>query len=383
MTRQQYKTIALVILGIITVVMLFLAAFQYFKPDRAGTPEPAQEVKVVEDPLSTLYVSHNGGETWSGIAGARFDPFHLLFDTQQGLLLIGTQSNGLWQSATDSLSRTSPFLDIEGIIPENATIFDLAFSPRDPRTLYAAARYSDETGDAPREGFISGFTGAQANGRGYLVSLTGAKAEELFFAPLSDSPVRAAAADPFDATRIFIGAGTGLYESSDKGATWRSLHRFRRTIAHIVPHPHAPGRMFVSTMRGEVFRTSDYGETWQELTRGFSGQKGARDNQRLHIDAVTSIIYLTSDHGLLASWDDGVTWFDMPLIVPPDSLPAVGFAAHPREPAMLFVSASNQLYKSTNAGDTWKGMRFPGKSTITAIAINPADPDTIVIGFAE
>jgi len=70
------------------------------------------------------------------------------------------------------------------------------------------------------------------------------------------------------------------------------------------------------------------------------------------------------------------------LIVPPNSLPVIGFAAHPANRNILYVSASSQLYKSLDGGTTWKGMLFPDKGSITAIAIDPTHPEVIVIGFA-
>ncbi|TSC80928.1 MAG: hypothetical protein G01um101429_53 [Parcubacteria group bacterium Gr01-1014_29] len=362
-TREHVKITGLVILGVIALGMLFLAAFRFFAPDEDGsvskTPEHAA---VTHDTDSSLYVSEDGGTTWRGIPGARFSPFHVLFDTLGKQLLIGTQETGVWRALTDTYADVSQYKDENGTVPPEATVFDMALSDVSPARIYAALRYNEQ---------------------GYLVMLTGSSFKELFFAPLEDTPVRKIAIDPFAADRIIIGAGSGFYQSSDAGETWEATYRFRSAITDILAHPHVPGQFFVTLQRGQLFRTSDYGKTWKEFTRSLSKFKGARNNQHLFIDSSSGIVYLTSDHGLLASWDDGAVWRAIPLIVPPGSLPALGFAIHPTQHNTLYISASSQLYKSEDGGQTWKGTQFMGKGVITAIAIDPADPETVVIGFTK
>lgn len=359
MTRQNIKIIVLVILGIIAVVMLFLAAFRFFKPERTPSSSLEEEkAAILEDPESTVYVSKDGGETWHGIAEARFTPLHFVFVPQKKRLLIGTEASGVWEIDTGELKRVQR--GVAGIVlPEDAAIYDLA-SSQNQSVTYAAARYNEQ---------------------GYLVSLEQPR-HELFFSPLEDFPVRTVGTDPFVENHLFIGVGMTLFESRDNGNTWKSLYRFKQILRDIVIHPSVPGWFFVSTQRGEIFRTPDEGRTWENLTRGFSRIQGSRDNQRLYTDPLSGILYITADSGLIASEDDGSTWEEIPLIVPPDSLPIIGFAVHPTNHNILYVSASNQLYKSTDRGATWKGTRFPEKGNILAIAVNPADPAMLFLGFS-
>ena len=359
MSQQNIKIIVLVLLGILAVVMLFLAAFQYFKPERMSAPSGEENAAVTDDPASTLYISEDAGETWRGITDARFTPYHIVFEPERDKLLIGTQESGVWELTSDKPWHLQKG-ERGNALPENAAVFDLAVSAHKKPAVYAAAKYGDQ---------------------GYLVSLEN-PLRELFFAPLEDSPVRVVVIDPFTEQRLFIGSGTGLFESKDQGGTWKAAHRFKQPIMDVILHPHVPGLLFVSTSKGEVFQSSDDGKTWKDLSRGFSRIRGSREHQRLHSDPASGILYLTSDHGLLASEDDGVTWNDIPLIVPPDSLPVTGFAVHPARHTTFYISAGNQLYKSTDGGDTWKGIRFPEKGSITVIALHPKNPDMIVLGFA-
>lgn len=361
MKIERWKIITLVVLGIFTVVMLFLAAFRFFAPAEKGADIVTNSAAVSADATSHLYVSEDGGASWRGVAGGQFTPFHIEFDGALSRLLVGTEKDSLWYAGRAKLDRVTQFEDASGVLPLDTAIFDITLQKGEPR-VYLATRRGD---------------------RGYVLELSNSALRELFFVPLEDTPIRSLVLDPFTKGTILIGAGTGLYASEDGGETWRVLYRFRQEIMHITAHPHAPGLYFVATRRGELFRSSDRGETWKDLTRGFSKLKGSRDNQHLYVDAATGSVYLTSDHGLIASWDDGTTWHDIPLIVPPDSLPIVGFAVHPTNPDIVYVSASSQLYKSEDGGRTWKGTRFPDKGSITVITIDPAHPAVVVIGFAE
>lgn len=364
MTREYIKITALVVLGAFAAGVLFLMVFRYFKPLEklpTGT-ETLQEGMISDDPESSLYVSRDGGETWRGIAGARFSPFHLLFDTKGNQLFVGSQEAGIWTVDTGEFSRAEQYKDKTNRAPATATVFSMEFDDAvSPSTVYAAVRHDD---------------------RGYLAALKEETYTELFFAPLEDSPVRTTALDPFSPTRIFIGAGAALYRTDDAGETWQVLHNFGRTVTYIRAHPRVPGLLFAATDRGHIFRTSDYGNTWQELTKSIAKHKGARENQKLFLGA-SSALYLVSNHGLLISRNNGDDWDDIPLLAPPDSLPVLGFAMHPENSAMFYISASSQLYKTDNGGVTWKGTQFPGKSSIIAIAIDPADPKTIIIGFEK
>jgi hypothetical protein len=368
MKGKHIKIIVFILLGVTAMVMLFLVAFRFFAPERNIIQDKTGElivsdlVSTASDPASTLYVSEDGGVTWRGIADARFAAFHLQFDLSASRLLIGTQEQGLWKTDSATFLGVSPITDPDKIIPSESTIFGIMRTIAENSPVYTAVRYED---------------------RGYLLAITKASWREIFFAPLEDRPLRAVSGDPFSRERIAIGAGTGFYISEDAGETWRIAHRFRQDIIHIVAHPHIPGWYFVSTRRGEIFRTSDYGDSWEELTRSFSRMRGSRNNQNIHIDSLTGIVYLTSDHGLLVSWDDGVTWNDIPLIVPPDTLPIIGFAVHPIDFNTLYVSASSQLYTSEDGGKTWRGISFFEKGSIISIAVHPNNANIIVIGFAK
>lgn len=362
MNHKKGIIIVLVIIGIIGVVAASYTLFKYFLPDRkdADTATNKEMETVTDDPASTLYVSDDEGESWRGVLGARFSVSRIFASSAASRLFFGTNNNGIWYADSASLYTVGQLEDSNGRISSAAPVFDIAVSGTS-ENVYSVL---------------------QSGGRGYVVKIAdNGKFQELFFAPLENAPVRAIALDMFASGTLYAGAGKQLYISENGGDTWRIFHQFPQEIAQVLVHPHIAGWYLVSMRNGSVYRSSDYGETWEDISARFSKFKGFRKNQRFYAEKLTNALYLTSNHGLLKSLDYGTSWQDISLIVPPESLPILGFAAHPTKPNVLFVSASSQLYKSEDGGRTWKGKLFSDKGSISVIAIDPARPHVVLIGF--
>lgn len=61
-----------------------------------------------------------------------------------------------------------------------------------------------------------------------------------------------------------------LYRTS-AGAGWQLIgwepHPMRQMPVALATHPAAPGHLYAGTTQGEIWHTSDYGDTWQQLLR--------------------------------------------------------------------------------------------------------------------
>lgn len=364
MDRKKIITISLIIIGCIGVVLFGYVLFKYFLPDRKDADINANvEIEVAtDDPASTVYVSDDEGESWRGVSGARFSISRISASSAASRLFFGTNNNGIWYADSTSLHTVRQMEDPKGRISSSAPVFDIAVS--------------GASGDV--------YSALQSGGRGYIIKITDdGTFQELFFAPLEKAPVRAIALDMFASGTLYAGVGKHLYISENGGDTWRIFHQFPQEIAQVLVHPHIAGWYLVSTRKGSVYRSSDQGETWEDISARFSKFKGFRKNQHFYAEKLTNALYLTSNNGLLRSLDYGASWQEIFLLVPPESLPILGFAAHPMKPNILFVSASSQLYKSEDGGRTWKGTLFSDKGSISVIVIDPAHPAVVVIGFAK
>ncbi|MCY4465079.1 MAG: glycosyl hydrolase [Chloroflexi bacterium] len=123
---------------------------------------------------------------------------------------------------------------------------------------------------------------------------------------------------PHEANVLWAGTDDGLVHlSRDGGCNWREITPPDlpdwALISIIEPSPHQPGKAYVAATRYKLddtrpylYKTSDYGATWQAITAGIPEQEFTRviredPNRR-------GLLYAGTETGLYGSFDDGGSW---------------------------------------------------------------------------
>jgi photosystem II stability/assembly factor-like uncharacterized protein len=227
--------------------------------------------------------------------------------------------------------------------------------------------------------------------------------------------------------------GVGIFKSTNGGGSWRAINfgLADTAVSSLAIAPQDSRILYAGTSRGGVFKSIDGGESW-----GTTGLAAGLTNNR--VDALTidpqnpRTVYAATVTGLYKSIDAGITWTRLS----PDYLPSVQFLAiDPRRPdtvyagesgccsdGALFKSADGgvhwteipamsgclitavlfpqqragtvyaaagcigeginpNIFKSTDAGTSWSTLNpLPEKGLISALAINPQNPDTLYAG---
>ena len=127
---------------------------------------------------------------------------------------------------------------------------------------------------------------------------------------------------------------------------WRNIGPFRggRTRA-ISGVPSQPNVFYFAQVNGGVFRTNDFGRTWEPL---FDQQPTASVGALAVSVSDPNIIYVGSGEGLHR----------------PD------------------LSVGNGLYKSTDAGKTWTHLGLRDGQQIAQLAVDPRNPDHLLVAVA-
>jgi photosystem II stability/assembly factor-like uncharacterized protein len=143
---------------------------------------------------------------------------------------------------------------------------------------------------------------------------------------------------------VFNGDGGGVFKSTDGGKTWGQLSRGlpgNIVQANIAVAPSAPKTLFAAVRTktiAKLYRSDDAGETWH----------GTTDDPR---------------PGL------GIGGGDLPVV-----------RFDPKNPQIVY-SASVVCWKSTDGGKTWEGWRgAPGGDDYQNVWINPNNSDIILLG---
>src|SRR3989440_6958240 len=127
---------------------------------------------------------------------------------------------------------------------------------------------------------------------------------------------------------------------------WRNIGPFRggrvRAVAGV---PSQPNVFYFAQVNGGVFKTNDYGRTWQPIFYDQpTGSVGAIAVSVSNPD----VIYVGSGEGLHR----------------PD------------------LSVGDGIYKSTDAGKTWTHLGLRDGQQIAAIAVDPKNPDRVLVAVA-
>ncbi len=366
---QSVKKIIIFLIVILSVVAAFLVAFSFFNKSNTDTPNTATPGgqtggdASVEEPDAGIFVSKDKGVTWHGVSGTKgISPSVIRFGKTASEFFVGTAAKSLWKGIDEGKSFAA-VTDAAGVLPADARIDDVAVLSGVTKHAYVAASYAS---------------------KGHVLEFAGSEFRELYFAPTTKTAVTGIALDPQDADHLFIVVADGSFlESTDGGESWKPLYRFTsRTPTHILMHPRNPNVFWVTMGKGGgVFRTQNGGKDWKNLDTELRKFSGARNPEHIYFDDASGSLYLTSKYGLLRSRDDGTTWTAIKLPVPPSALPVVAVAVNPKNSQELYISASGQLYRSVDGGESWSGKDFGTKRKITAITINPANPREIFIGF--
>jgi photosystem II stability/assembly factor-like uncharacterized protein len=210
-----------------------------------------------------------------------------------------------------------------------------------------------------------------------------------------------------------------LFESHDAGKTWSPVegvlnhpHRPKwqpggggLCLHTIVPDPANPRRMMIAISTAGAYRTDDGGATWQARNEGvraeFLPEKYPEFGQCVHKIARhpsrPDRLFLQNHWGLYRSDDAGNSWKDIANGVPSD----FGFcmAAHPHDPDTVYIvpiesdeyrctpGGKLRVYRTQNAGASWEAMTrgLPQKNALETIlrdsmATDTCDPAGIYFG---
>jgi photosystem II stability/assembly factor-like uncharacterized protein len=200
--------------------------------------------------------------------------------------------------------------------------------------------------------------------------------------------VRSLAMHPERSNRVFLGTADGqIYRSENWGASWEKLtpglNRRELVIDSLVFHPGNPDILFaggweLKSDRGALYRTSDGGQTWQQVELG-----RWESSIRTFAIAPQNPEYLAVgiNEGVLLSTDGGSSWDRITRGY--RSLYNVhSLAFDPHQPETLYVGTWRLPWKTTNLGKAWKpihnGMFWD--SDRFSIQIHPSQPEIVFAG---
>ena len=196
----------------------------------------------------------------------------------------------------------------------------LAFSPRGARTLYMAAQHvlaSDDRGKTWRT--VSPDLAAPA---GLTLNPTLTAGGGSVAGPAAGGSIQSLALSPVADGVIWVGTSTGLiHVTRDNGKTWSNVTPPKLPLGTInvidASHSNA-GAAYVALLSRDshphIYRTADYGGSWQEISNGLADDAVVRVVREDPIDP--SILYAGTVKAAWVSFDRGDHWQSLQLNLP-------------------------------------------------------------------
>lgn len=219
------------------------------------------------------------------------------------------------------------------------------------------------------------------------------------------------AVDPRDNRIIYAASASGgLWKTVNGGTTWQPIFEHQATVSmgDVTLDPSAPDTVWVGT--GEqnsvrssqygdgVYRSKDGGRTWEHMGLTDSRHIGRilvhpRNSAIVYAAALGSLWGPSEERGLYRSTDAGKTW--KRLLRPSNFTGVVDVQMHPTNPDILFAATFQRerrvwsmvgggeeggLWRSDDGGDTWRrvGNGFPTTAVgRIGVAFCPGRPDTM------
>ena len=165
---------------------------------------------------------------------------------------------------------------------------------------------------------------------------------------------------------------TGVDEKIYDAVQWRHIGPFRGgRSAAVCGVPNKPNLFYMGATGGGVWKTEDGGRSWKNISDGyFGGSIGAitvseYDPNVIYVGGgeVTVRGNVSSGSGVWKSEDAGKTWKSMGL---KNSRHIPRIRVHPRNPDLVYVAVMGNLYKDTDergvyrskdGGKTWTALR--------------------------
>jgi photosystem II stability/assembly factor-like uncharacterized protein len=206
--------------------------------------------------------------------------------------------------------------------------FPVMVSSHDPNVIYTAAQYVFRSSN-------EGMSWDKISGD--LTRNRQDKMQELIGRPLTTiesslyyvSTIRTIAESPLKKGELWISTDDSTVQMSpDGGKTWKNvsppdLPEWSTILALDVSH-HAPGTVYLAAERHRVsdlqpylYKTTDYGKTWQKITNGIAAPSFTYVIREDPIKP--GLLFAGTETGVYVSFDDGAAWQSLRRNMPPAS----------------------------------------------------------------
>ena len=189
---------------------------------------------------------------------------------------------------------------------------------------------------------------------------------------------------------LFLLLGCFVFKAATaQSADGASAPRFERLgpfggdVRSLLIDVSAPATVYLGTSNGEIYKSSDSGNSWKILAPGIEQTsyvidtlvQHPHDPRHIYVGAWDSY---SEGGGLFESMDAGATWARIKL--PHESTAVRGVAVCRDNPHYMLVATIEGVFLSRDGGIEWTGVGGDLLTKAHSVAIDPVDPDILYVG---
>ena len=182
----------------------------------------------------------------------------------------------------------------------------------------------------------------------------------------------------FDPANDILYAGTyggGVFKTANGGTSWTNPLSILSIVTTVAIDPLAPATLYAGTAGG-VYKSTNGGTTWETANNGLTALSV---NVMVIQPGTPATLYAgTAGSGAFKSTTAAASWYSADL----DTMTVNALTVDPGVTSLVFAgTAGSGVYRSTTGGASW-GSLSTGliAGNVYALAIDPADPDTLYAG---
>ena len=204
---------------------------------------------------------------------------------------------------------------------------------------------------------------------------------------------------PGDPTVMYLGTAPGeIFRSTNSGESWSRLNAvnmgsnevsmsFPTRVIALAADPNFPDEMYAALEVAGVIRSSDGGDTWEEITGSLAPSEDTLDLHGIQCAAaLPHVVFITTRQGPFIGPDRGAEWLPVDFGQFSEVTYTRDLKAAPHDPNMLYVSIgaaarsrTGALYRSRDLFKTFERVDrgITANSTMMSVSVDPRAPSNI------
>jgi photosystem II stability/assembly factor-like uncharacterized protein len=215
--------------------------------------------------------------------------------------------------------------------------------------------------------------------------------KEVYTEPGEGTVVTSIVQSRLDPDIVYAGTSGGvILKSTNGGDTWQNFGLAKGPVTDIHPHATKGDAFIASVFNIGIIRTVDGGKKYLESQASDFPPDPRANNQNATSGGVLTIapdpirpetLYAGMQGGMYRTEDYGKTWQNIDIIESSRKYPIRAISVNPTNSNEIAYSAGDTFYRSVDAGKSWMTTRLQSDKAASVIAYDWRNPSVIYIGL--